>query len=149
MASGSVRLAGSLNFKQKYAPDFPRVTITHTAPGLLASKEALEERKLVAAPEPPPAILLASVGRFRDRKAWPDYRQTLAGAPPNQDKTGPDRSLADFTWCMTALDWGHGAEEVAERLRQVSEKAASQGERYASSTAQQAAKALSAKLPSK
>jgi hypothetical protein len=38
MASGSVRLAGSLNFKPKYAPDFPRVTITHAAPGLLTSK---------------------------------------------------------------------------------------------------------------
>ena len=66
----------------------------------------------------------------------------LAGAPPNQNKTGLDRSLADFTWCLTALDWGHGAGEVAERLREVSEKAAQQGGRYAASTARQAARAL-------
>jgi hypothetical protein len=141
MASGSVRIAGSLNFKPKYAPDFPRVAITHGIPGLLASREALEARGLVAA-EPPPTVLLAPVGRFRGRKAWPDYKQTLAGAPPNQTKSGPDRSLADFTWALTALSWGWGPAEVTARLRQVSEKAAEQGERYAEMTAQQAARAL-------
>jgi hypothetical protein len=145
MASGSVRIAGSLNFKPKYAPDFPRVAITHGAPGLLASREALEARSLVAPPEPPPAVLLAPEGRFRGRKAWPDYKQALAGAPPNQTKSGPDRSLADFTWCLTALSWGWGLAEVSARLRQVSEKAAGQGERYAQTTAQQAARALASK----
>jgi hypothetical protein len=32
-ASGSTRIAGSLNFKAKYAPDFPRVEITHAKAG--------------------------------------------------------------------------------------------------------------------
>jgi hypothetical protein len=25
----------------------------------------------------------------------------------------PDISRADFTWCMLAIDWGHGIEETA------------------------------------
>lgn len=144
MASGSVRLAGSLNFKPKYAPDFPRVTVTHAAPGRIASKEALEARGLVATPEPP-AVFHASQDRFRGRKAWPDYQQCLAGAPPNQSKSGPDRSLADFTWCLTALSWGWEPAEVAIHLRQVSGKAAEQAERYAVSTTRQAARALALK----
>jgi hypothetical protein len=80
-------------------------------------------------------------GRLRGRKAWPDYQQCLTGAPPNQNKTGPDRSVADFTWCLLALSWDHEVGEVTARLRQVSEKAAQQGERYAITTTQQAAKA--------
>src|SRR5271157_47039 len=32
-ATGATRIAGSLNFKSKYAPDFPLVEITHTTPG--------------------------------------------------------------------------------------------------------------------
>jgi RepB DNA-primase from phage plasmid len=145
MASGSVRIAGSLNFKPKYEPDFPRVAITHAAPGRMTSQQALETSGLVAPSEPPPAVFHAPQGHFRGRKAWPDYRQTLAGAPLNQGNTGPDRSLADFTWCLTALSWGHAPEEVAARLRQVSAKAADQPERYAVTTTQQAGRALASK----
>jgi hypothetical protein len=29
-------------------------------------------------------------------------------------------SRADFTWALTALDWGFGIEEVAQRLMQES-----------------------------
>src|SRR5579863_9175613 len=50
-ASGATRIAGSLNFKDKYAPNFPRVEITHSAPGLMASTDQLEALGLVAAPE--------------------------------------------------------------------------------------------------
>jgi RepB DNA-primase from phage plasmid len=31
-ASGATRVAGSLNFQEKYAPDLPAVQITHSAP---------------------------------------------------------------------------------------------------------------------
>jgi hypothetical protein len=37
----------------------------------------------------------------------------------NHDKTGPDISKADFTWCMTAISWGHGIEETAERFAEL------------------------------
>ena len=38
-----------------------------------------------------------------------------ADAPLNHDKTGPDISRADFTWCMTAISWGHSIEATAAR----------------------------------
>jgi hypothetical protein len=31
--------------------------------------------------------------------------------------------MADFNWCMTAIDWGWSIEETARKLPEVSEKA--------------------------
>jgi hypothetical protein len=31
--------------------------------------------------------------------------------------------MADFTWCMTAIDWGWNIEKTARKLPEVSEKA--------------------------
>ena len=36
-ASGATRVAGSLNFKDKYAPDFPRVAIHAAQPGRMTN----------------------------------------------------------------------------------------------------------------
>jgi hypothetical protein len=55
MASGAVRIAGSVNFKPKYAPNFPRIAVTHAVPGLMTSREQLEQLGLVAAPDIIPA----------------------------------------------------------------------------------------------
>jgi hypothetical protein len=35
----------------------------------------------------------------------------------------PDRSHADYMWCMWAIQRGHGIEETAEKLAEVSPKA--------------------------
>jgi hypothetical protein len=51
-ASGSVRLAGTMNFKRKYMPDFPTVTIEHIHPGHRMTKAQLKSMGLVA-PAPP------------------------------------------------------------------------------------------------
>jgi hypothetical protein len=61
--------------------------------------------------------------RHRTNKAWPNYAVSLASAPLNRAGTGPDRSVADFTWCMTAIDWGWNIEETARKLPEVSERA--------------------------
>ena len=53
-----------------------------------------------------------------------------------------DISRADFTWCMTAISWGHGIEATAERLMEESAKARENGERYAWMTAGNAAAAV-------
>src|SRR3954452_17562326 len=50
-ASGATRVAGSLNFKDKYAPNFPRVAIRAAQPGRLTTAAELEALGLVAAPE--------------------------------------------------------------------------------------------------
>jgi hypothetical protein len=39
-------------------------------------------------------------------RKWPSYQRCVEGAPPNHGNTAPDISRADFTWCMTAIDWG-------------------------------------------
>ena len=55
-ATGATRIAGSLNFKTKYAPAFPVVTITTTAAGRLTTVAELEKAGLIAPREelPPP-----------------------------------------------------------------------------------------------
>jgi hypothetical protein len=142
-ASGATRIAGSLNFKDKYAPDFPTVQIAHSAPGLMASTGQLESMGLVAEPEKPapPIFRLTRTDRIRSNK-WPSYLRCVNDAPLNHDKTGPDISRADFTWCMTAISWGHGIEASAAQLMEESTKARENGERYAQMTAENAAAAV-------
>jgi hypothetical protein len=141
-ASGATRVAGSLNFKEKYAPDFPRVEIAYSAPGLFATKDQLEGLGLVAAPEAaPPALHRVSPAGLTKRK-WPSYERCLEGAPPNHGKTGPDISRADFTWCMTAITWGWSVEDTSDKLMELSGKARENGESYALRTSQNAASAV-------
>ena len=106
-ASGATRVAGSVNFKDKYAPNFPTVKIAHSTLGLITNPAQLESMGLVAAPEKPapPILRLSHMDRIRTNK-WPSYQRCVQDAPENRDKTGPDISRADFTWCMTALTWG-------------------------------------------
>jgi RepB DNA-primase from phage plasmid len=111
-ASHATRVAGTENFKVKYMPDFPTVTILETHPGRVMTPEQLESLGLVGAPEPD---IVASAftartphntnshPRARSAKVWPDYARSLAGAPPSLQGSGPDRSMADFIWCMTAI----------------------------------------------
>jgi hypothetical protein len=152
-ASGATRVAGTLNYKRKYEPEFPTVRIAASHPGRIMTKEELEGRGLVAASEPAIASFTArttsgpnGVHRPRSSKVWPDYARSLAGAPPNLQGTGPDRSMADFTWCMTAIDWGWSIEETAKKLPDVSERAAERvrlkDEGYPLITAQNAAAAV-------
>jgi hypothetical protein len=106
-ASGATRVAGSLNFKDKYAPDFPTVQIAHRIPGQMASTGWLESMGLVAEPEKPaPPIFRLSQRIASAAGKWPSYLRCVQGAPPNHDKSGPDISRADFTWCMTAISPG-------------------------------------------
>ncbi len=142
-ASGATRVASSVNFKDKYAPNFPRVAITHSRPGLIVSKARLEVLGLVAAPEKPPARVPRQGAPARGRaRQWPDYERCVREAPRNHGNTGPDISRADFTWCMIAIDWGFPVELAAERLLEASSKAREQGERYAALTAAKAAAAV-------
>jgi hypothetical protein len=131
-ATGATRVAGTANYKRKYEPDFPMVRISESIPGRIVTKEKLQEMGLVAAPEPEIAASAFAAktqqGRNlhhnpRSTKVWPDYARSLAGAPPNREGTGPDRSMADFDWCMTAIDWRWSIEDTAVKLTEVSERA--------------------------
>ena len=145
-ASGATRVAGSLNFKDKYAPDFPRVTIGETRAGHLTSAAELEQLGLVAPPEDF-ALLPEAPTRALGSRKWPSYALALDGAPLDSEGQGPDRSRADFVWCMTAITWGFGVDETAERLIEESSKARANGKTYAVTTARNAALAVQRRRP--
>lgn len=144
-ASGATRISGSLNFKTKYSPAFPTVEITHAAPGKIVTAAELDSAGLVAPAEEAPAraFLRGSPARRAGKaKRWPSYALCVQNAPPVHQGERPDISRADFTWCMMAIDWGHGVEDTARRLMEESTKAQENGEGYALQTATRAAAAV-------
>jgi hypothetical protein len=121
-ASGATRVAGSENFKEKYASAFPIVAITHAMPGRVMTEESLAQLELIAEPEPmkqwtPPRT------SYDPRRIWPSYEKCLAGAPLNSAGTGPDRSKADFTFAKFSAQRGFTVEEIAAELPNVSTRA--------------------------
>lgn len=49
---------------------------------------------------------------------------------PVAKEGGPDRSMADFFWCLMAAQRGHGVEETADKLLEVSAKAQENARRH-------------------
>lgn len=139
-ASGATRIAGTSNYKRKYEPDFPVVEIAAAQPGLIVTRAALEAAGLVALPEPVKEYKTPSSRRARG--VWPSYQHALAHAPIAHGEERADVSRADFTWCMTAIDWGWSVENVADRLIIESGKAQENGPAYALLTATNAAAAV-------
>jgi hypothetical protein len=146
-ASHATRIAGTENFKLKYAPEFPTVTILEAHPGRLMTPERLAELGLLAPPRPVQAMSLKFTCRSESTSArnrpWPSYEMALAGAPRSREGSRPDRSHADFFWCMLAAQRGKSVEETAAELLKVSEKARERArsgdEGYALVTAENAA----------
>jgi len=128
-ATGATRIAGSLNFKTKYAPAFPTIEITQLDAGRMVTTAALDKAGLLAppreepAPQPPASVPPQNPPTRADKsRHWPDYQQALRGAPLKGDGTH-DRSLADFMFCKWAVQRGWSIEETAEKLAEVSPKA--------------------------
>jgi hypothetical protein len=140
-ASGATRIAGSLNFKPNYAPNFPRVAIHHANSGRLTTIAELQLLGLVAPAEIRPALPTSPArGSSGGDRVWPSYAHTLERAPLNKREDGPDTSKADIVWLMTAIDWGFGPEESARRLMEEPDsKAHRRGWKYAIDTARKAA----------
>ena len=137
-ASGSVRLAGTGNYKRAYKGGFPTVAIEELHAGRTVKRPQLESMHLVPAipsgTESPDSPLRCSE-RPR-RLAWPDYERCLQGA----QSRGQKRSSADFTFCCVAIDhFKRTAEETAEKLMEVSAKAKENGRGYAIGQATRAA----------
>jgi hypothetical protein len=139
-ASGATRVAGTLNFKRKYAPEFPMVAIEEAHPGRIVTPSQLLDLGLLASE---PAAPAAPFRVSRARAAFPDYQRCLQGAPLNHGQTGPDMSRADFFWSMMAAQRGWDTESIAARLMEVSSKAQENGEEYARITAQNAVETAS------
>lgn len=140
-ASGATRLPGSVNYKRKYAPEFPIVSILQTTPQRITSRLELEELGLVAPPDVHPSTLAGRVSPDHRSRRWPSYERCLQNAPMAHGTDRPDISRADFTFCLIAIDWGWSIGEVTARLLEQSCKAHENGERYARLTAERAAAA--------
>jgi hypothetical protein len=129
-ATGAVRVAGSKNFKPKNVPAFPVIELAVVDAGKTVTMAVLEKAGLLSPREEPasqpPAGVPPSSSPWREApvtgpRRWPDYQQSLRGAPLKGDGT-PDRSLADFMWCKWAIQRGHSIEETAEKLTEISTK---------------------------
>lgn len=152
-ASGATRLAGTRNFKDKYAPDYPLVAINSSNNGLIVSEQDLKDIGLLAnaastttsranpTPSRTPRPILKTSYDLKQPKRFPDYGRCLDNAPANSEGKGQDTSRADFTWCMIAIDWGWSVEETAAQLlheRFDDHKKHRNSERYATFTARNA-----------
>jgi hypothetical protein len=103
-ASDATRVAGSLNFKDKYASAFPRVKIHAAQPGRITNPAELEQLGLVTPPEEFAPLHVAPTRSVPgSNRKWPSHAIALDSAPLNSEETGPDVSRADFVWCMTAI----------------------------------------------
>jgi len=102
---------------------FPGVAIAHSNPGRIVTRAELESHGLVAPPEEYASVpLRVSPSRpHPGARKWPSYEYCLERAPVRDGKR--DRSIADFNWCRTAIDWGWSVEDTAAHLPEVSEKA--------------------------
>ena len=143
-ATGATRVAGSLNYKEKYDPEktgkpWPRVAIHTAQPERMTTRKELEELGLVA-PKEEFAPFVPARSSDRPGTGWPDYEISLRRAPLNREGTGPDRSNADLSWAMTAIGYFRRSEsDTAAELMKVSAKAQQKGRPYADMIAKTAA----------
>jgi hypothetical protein len=139
-ASGATRIAGSRNFKPKYAPAYPVVKMVNTMPPLTVTVSELVNAGMVADESgPAPARRHAPISADRSPQSWPSYQRCLADAPKARNHDGSDRSHADFEFCLIAADRGWPAEAIAQRLMLESAKAELEGFKYTLHTARRAA----------
>jgi RepB DNA-primase from phage plasmid len=138
-ASGATRVAGSINFKRKYAPCFPTVRLLEGTPQRTVTRAELQALELVAAPDPWAIIRPDTVRSGSHTKSWPSYERCLQNTPHAHDSDRADISRADFTFCLIAIDWGWSVHKTCQYLLQKSSKARENGAAYAWLTAQRAA----------
>jgi hypothetical protein len=137
-ASGSVRMAGTGNYKRAYKDNFPTVAIEEVHAGRVVTPAQLESMGLAAPATPKPKLPAPPFDVLKQprRLAWPSYERCMEEALAR----GRKRSSADFTWCCIAIDhFRRTPEETAEKLMEVSTKARENGEDYAIDQAMRAA----------
>ena len=98
-ASGATRVAGSVNFKRKYAPDFPTVRVLEGTPQRTVTRAELEALGLVTGPAPWEVSHSGRIWSSRRARQWPSYERCLQNAPRAHNSDRADVSRADFTFC--------------------------------------------------
>ncbi len=139
-ASGATRIAASRNFKPKHAPAYPQVRVALVSPGRMVTASELDQAALLAPKESTQMRARhAPMLRNCEPRMWPSYQRCLADSPKAHNHDGPDRSHADFEFCLIAIDRGWPVEATAQRLMLESAKAEREGYKYAMHTARNAA----------
>jgi hypothetical protein len=110
-ASGSTRLAGTENFKRKYVPDFPVVSIVETHPGRVVTTGQLETLGLVAPPEPVKVASVISLPssrrqRLGGERRLPDYQRSLKELHCRRSMAGPTEARRTSTSANGPRDSG-------------------------------------------
>ena len=95
-ASGATKVAGSLNFKDKYAPDFPRVAVSQANFGRLAPAADLERLGLVAAPEAQPLRSSSASSRPNDLRVFAARSRRGSSVGRTRGCSGSMRRYGDF-----------------------------------------------------
>ncbi|MDQ3474141.1 MAG: RepB family DNA primase, partial [Acidobacteriota bacterium] len=149
-AFNSVRLAGSLNAKEKYRGAdgrLPRVRLCDVAPGLVIAPDVLDAAGLLAAPLPPRVTRVETYSNAQIPTEEADYHSYLARSGKS-DSDKPDRSNADICYAIRMLNLGWPRHSVASRLNDLSSKAQGRRDKYAENTVNAAARILSTETPS-
>jgi hypothetical protein len=144
-ASGSARVAGSINFKRKYAPGFTTVLLIEAAAGRTTTAAELLELGLIAEEKTAESLSPRAPSRGYQSRTWPLYSECIDFAPQRNSGEGKDVSRADWRFALIAADRGFSAVEIADRLMILSEKVKAKkrgGRRYAERTAQNAMKSV-------
>lgn len=144
-ASGATRIAGSINFKSKYAPNYPRIKTVAINRSCTVSIDELARRGLLADLPPRHAPVAPRQKRSSFSSAprnFPSYQRCLDDAPKARNHHGPDRSKADWMYCLLSSDRGFSPEAIADQLMIKSEKAKEKGREYALFTAMRAAESV-------
>ena len=133
-ASGSVRMAGSGNYKWDYRASFPTVAIEQAQPGRIVTRAELEGMGIMAPPPPATSSLRCSNDRQR-LPYWPDWNRCLEEMLAG----GKKRSAADYYFACIASDrYRRTPEEIADKLMEFSSKARENGYDYALGQAERA-----------
>jgi len=148
-ASGAARVAGSFNFKRKYAPEFPMVRLLEGTAHRSVRETELQALGLIAAPEAMAVGRPTRVTSHRSAIAWPSYERCLQNAPRARDSDRADISRADFTFCLLAIDWGWSMAATQQRLLEISSKARENGVAYVRLTVERAAAAAARRNPTR
>ncbi len=128
-AYGSTRMPGTINYKVKYIPDFPRVRIVHVNMGRIVTPEELDAAGLLMpAPAAPTMRLVNPSPRPQSIFAqWPDYQdciQDIVSRGGLKEDGQPNMNRVDARFCTLALSRGFARSEVGDRLRSLRDKAA-------------------------
>jgi hypothetical protein len=148
-AYNSVRLAGSLNAKEKYRDaqgHLPRVKVVDYSPSLMVAPQLLEAAGLLAAPLPARVTPIATYSNSNLPASEADYHYYLARSGKS-DSDKPDRSNADICYAIRMLKMGWPRHHIAARINELSSKARGRRDNYAQNTTDAAARILASEMP--